>query len=415
LFTRLFSYLTLYGAHALKVFSFLLLIPHFTSIFPKALWGQILTVQALALWLQIVVEYGFNLSATRSMARVRDDLEALAKLVAGVAGAKILLSLVAVLIALIAVQLLSNFRSLSLLVAWATAFAVMQGFNPVWYFLARERFGQYASIDFLTRLVYLGLCLFLIRQPDQSARIFAFGVLTAGAGNVAGYMLIRRQVPLRWPDLPSSLVALREGWSMFLFVGVTSIYTTLNLVILGFSQTAVTVAAYGTSDRIVRAAGGLLDPLNRVIYARLSNLYHHDLPRALGFLKKAAVVILAAGLLIFVAGEVAAPLIIRILAPDYTESVGYLRLLLAFIPLLALNNILGLHIMLPLGLDRQFNTVFLWVSVVSVAAMLGLTPVFGAEGMAVVTVVTELLACLGMAAYVWRLGVLRPKLEEQRA
>lgn len=412
---KLLSYLTLYGAHALKVFSFLILIPHFTGIFSKDMWGQILTVQALALWLQIVVEYGFNLSATRSMSRVRDDLDALARLVAGVAGAKILLSLASIIISILAVKLLSNFHVLGLLVLWATAFAIMQGFNPVWYFLAREQFGQYALIDFLSRLAYLGLCLFFIRHPDQSVFIFAFGVITAGIANIAGYSLIRRQIPLRWPDLASSLGALRDGWSMFLFVGVTSIYTTLNLVILGFSQTAVTVAAYGTSDRIVRAAGGLLEPLNRIIYARLSNLYHHNMTSALNFLKKAAVLILITGVLIFSVGEFSAPLIIRILAPDYAESIGYLRLLLTFIPLLALNNILGLHIMLPLGLDRQFNTVFLWASVVSVAAMLVVTPVFGAGGMAVITVVTELLACLGMAAYIWRLGVLRPKREEGHA
>ncbi|AZI42078.1 hypothetical protein EHF33_04385 [Deinococcus psychrotolerans] len=402
MWNKAWSYLSLYGAHGLKVFSFILLIPHFTSIFPKDSWGQILTVQALALWFQIVVEYGFNLSATRSMSRVRDDLQALARLVSGVAGAKIFLSGLVVILAFGSATSLTNLHGLGKLIAWSTVFAIAQGFNPVWYFLARGRFGQYATIDFVSRLIYLILCYYLITRPSQGALIFIFGVLTACFSNFAGYLLIARQTPLRFPTVQDSRLALREGFSMFLFVGVTSIYTTLNIVILGFSQTTGTVAAYGTSDRIVRAAGGLLEPLNRVIYAKLSHLYHHDFPAALAFLRKAAVILILAGLAIFGIGEWLTPYIVQILAPTYTDAVGYLRLLLLFIPLLAINNIVGLHIMLPLGMDRAFNGVFLVVSMISVAAMLVLTPIYGSVGMGVITILTEALACIGMIYMVWR-------------
>ena len=402
--SRGFGYLTLYGAHALKVFSFVLLIPHFTGIFPKTVWGQILTVQAFALWLQIVVEYGFNLSATRSMARVRDDEAALSHLVAGVAGAKALLSGVVGVIALVAGLWLSSLHGLGQLLFLATVYAVFQGYNPIWYFLARGKFSQYAAIDFANRLSYLLLCLLFIRNSQQASLIFIFGIVTALSTNVVGYLLISRQIRVRFPTVSASWQALKEGFGMFLFVGVTSIYTTLNLVILGFSQTAGVVAAYGTSDRIVRASGGLLDPLNRIVYAKLSYLYHHNFVDALSFLKKAALAIFGAGLLIFIAGEFAAGMIINILAPGYPESVFYLRLLFWFIPLLAINNIVGLHIMLPLGMDRIFNTIFIVVSILSVGAMLRYVPTGGAAAMAVITILTEAAACVGMVVAVWRSG-----------
>ena len=404
LLSRVFGYLTLYGAHALKVFSFVLLIPHFTGIFPKAVWGQILIVQAFALWLQIVVEYGFNLSATRSMARVRDDEAALSKLVAGVAGAKAVLAGVVGMIAFAAGLGLSSMHGLGQLLFLATVYAVFQGYNPVWYFLARGKFSQYAAIDFANRLTYLLLCLVFIRNGQQASLIFVFGIVTALFTNMVGYFLISRQIRVRFPTVLDSWQALREGFGMFLFVGVTSIYTTLNLVILGFSQTAGVVAAYGTSDRIVRATGGLLDPLNRIVYAKLSYLYHHDFADALAFLKKAAVAIFVGGILIFVAGEFAAGTIIGILAPDYPESIAYLKLLFWFIPLLALNNIVGLHIMLPLGMDKTFNTIFIVVSVLSVGAMLLCVPSGGATAMAIITILTEAVACIGMVVAVWRSG-----------
>lgn len=406
MWSKAWSYLSLYGAHGLKVFSFILLIPHFTSTFPKESWGKILTVQALALWFQIVVEYGFNLSATRSMSRVRDDLQALGRLVSGVAGAKIFLSGIVVILAFGAATNLTNLHGLGNLIAWATVFAIAQGFNPVWYFLARGQFGQYATIDFVSRLIYLVLCYYLITQPSQGGLIFIFGIMTACISNFVGYLLIARQTSLRFPTVQDSWLALCEGFSMFVFVGVTSVYTTLNIVILGFSQTTGTVAAYGTSDRIVRAAGGLLEPLNRVIYAKLSHLYHHDFSAALTFLRRAAVILMLAGLAIFGTAEWLAPYVVQILAPTYVDAVSYLRLLLFFIPLLAVNNIVGLHIMLPLGMDRAFNSVFLVVSIMSVGAMVALTPTYGPTGMGTITVLTEALACIGMIFMVWRSGKL---------
>ncbi|WP_407541321.1 hypothetical protein Q0M94_08065 [Deinococcus radiomollis] len=397
------------------MFSFVLLIPHFTGIFPKNTWGQVLTIQAFALWLQIVIEYGFNLSATRGMARVRDDESALSHLVAGVTGAKAFLSLIVIVIALMASIEMNILRGLGQLLFLATIYAVLQGYNPVWYFLARGKFSQYAVIEFVNRLTYLILCLFFIRNSSQSSLIFTFGIITALFTNFSGYMLMSRQIKIRFPTILDSWHALKEGFGMFLFVGVTSVYTTLNLVILGFSQTTGVVAAYGTSDRIVRATGGLLDPLNRIVYAKISFLYHHDFDSALNFLKRASFVISGAGVFIFIIGQLSAGLIVRILAPGYPESVFYLRLLFWFIPLLAINNIVGLHVMLPLGMDKIFNAIFMTVSVLSVGAMLLFVPAGGAGAMALITIFTEAAACVGMIVAVWRGGRLNASLVNGRS
>ena len=256
----------------------------------------------------------------------------------------------------------------------------------------------------MSRAAYLLLCFVFINSPDKGFLIFAVGILTANLANIAGFVVINKQVFLKLPSPAESFGALRSGSSMFLFVGITSIYTTLNLVILGLSQTASIVAAYGTSDRIVRAAGGLLDPLNRVVFAKISYLYHHDFEKGIKFLKIAAVIIFISGCGIFIGGEYFSKFIIHILTPNYPEATQYLRLLFLFIPVLAMNNIVGLHIMIPLGLDREFNIVFLITSILGVGAMLVLTPKYGAIGMGTITIATELVACIGMGFMTFKNG-----------
>ncbi|SMB90160.1 oligosaccharide flippase family protein [Deinococcus hopiensis] len=406
---KLGKYFVLYGAHGLKLFSFIILIPLFTKIFPKSLWGQVLIVQALALWLQMVIEYGFNLSATRGMARVRNDTDALSALASGVIGAKIILAVIVIVIAFFVASFVPAFHGLGNLVFWSTLFAVVQGFNPIWYFMATDQFGKYALIDFASRASYLLLCFFLIKSQGDAYKIFGVGILTGIFTCFLGYERMYRQMKFKAPSRIESIAALRDGASLFFFMAATSIYTTLNLPILGSSQPSAVVAAYGTSDRIVRATSGLLEPLNRIVYARLSYLYKNKFEDAIKFLRTAALIVILGGLILFISFEILSPLLIKIVAPSYPEAVKYIRGLLIVVPIVAINNVLGFHVMLPLGLDKAFNTIFISVSVISALAMLVLTPRFGTYGMTLVTISTEVLACLAMLYFIRSSGVLLRK------
>ena len=404
MFRKTWSYISLYGAHGLKAFSFVLLIPHFTQIFPKNVWATVLTVQAFSLWLQIIVEYGFNLSATRRMSQVRDDVDELARLVSSIVGAKIVLSIIVSLIAIFSAYSVTSLHDAGTLLLWGVIFSIAQGFNPTWYFLAREKFGQYAALDFMSRLIYLLLCYSFIKDGNQSYLVFGFGIITFTFSSIVGYSIISKDIHLKLPDLTGTIDAMRDGFSMFLFFGITSVYTTLNIVILGFYQPPSIVAGYGTSDRVVRSAGGLLDPLNRVVFSKLSYLYHHDPASALLFLRKAAIGIVSISFVIFIGGELFTDKIISVLMPDYPEAKKYLTVLFFYIPVLALNNIVGLHIMIPMQLDKEFNTVFILASAMSVLVMLLTIPRYGAIGLAYTTIFTESLVILGMCIVTWKSG-----------
>lgn len=406
---RVKEYLPLYGSHALKVFSFILLIPHFTSIFDKQIWGIVLSVQAFCLWLQIVVEYGFNLSATREMSQNRDNSSVISDLIADVMGAKIFLSFVVAIISIIAIIIFPTFKNNVWLVVYGVIFAIVQGFSPIWYFMSQGKFSQFAAIDFASRLVYLILCIVFVKDNSDAINIFKSGIFVFLLANMIGFFIINKSVVLKMSSISGSIRSLKSGFSMFFFVGLTSIYTTLNLVILGIGHNSVVVAEYGTSDRIVRASGGLLDPLNRVIFAKLSYLYKKDFKEAKRFLYKAAAAIIITGLIIFSVSEILADLIISILAPEYRNSVIYLRLLLIFIPFLAINNILGLHIMIPLGMDKEFNITFAVASILSVISMIAFVPTYGPFLMGWITIFTEIIASAIMLFFILKKGVLNDR------
>jgi PST family polysaccharide transporter len=83
------------GLYALQFGSYVL--PIATIVFLARLlgpqnWGSLAFMQAFAGYVTLVVAYGFNFSATREVARHRDDPDHLADLIAGVLGAKVMLT-----------------------------------------------------------------------------------------------------------------------------------------------------------------------------------------------------------------------------------------------------------------------------------------------------------------------------------
>ena len=91
----------LYTAHVLGLIVPLLTIPYLARVLRPSGWGLVVFAQSFGAWLALVLEYGFDLSGTRAVARVRSDPQRLPEVVAGVQGAKMLMVLTAPIVVLI--------------------------------------------------------------------------------------------------------------------------------------------------------------------------------------------------------------------------------------------------------------------------------------------------------------------------
>src|SRR5579884_1231644 len=108
---RLFqNIVALYGAQAGRKIIPLLSIPYLARALGPAGWGLVAFVTALGDFLVILIEFGFNLSATREIARQRDCPEKCSEVMAGVVGAQVLLAVFAVVAALLTAQFIPALR-----------------------------------------------------------------------------------------------------------------------------------------------------------------------------------------------------------------------------------------------------------------------------------------------------------------
>jgi len=382
--------LSLYGVQIATYVVPLVTVPYLARVLGVAGWGLVAFAQGFGSYVSILGEYGFSLSATREVARHRDDRGKLAHILAGVLGAKLALAAVSIVVALIAGRWVPIFREHPELF-WAAMFwAVSQTFSVLWFFAGFERMRLVAGLDILAKsLATIGVFV-LVKHPEDGWRVLALqgcGFLLSSAVSLG---LVYRELPFRLPSWSSISEALRMGWTMFLFRSSVSLYTAGNAFILGLFVSPEFVGYYAGAEKISRAFLGLLNPISQTLYPRLSHLVSRAQSRAARLVRISIGVMGAAGTGIGALVFLLAPVIVHmILGSHFGQAVPVLRILALLVPLVALGNVLGIQWMLPLGMDRAFNKIILLAGVINVSLALLLAPVYKDMGMAWAVVVAE--------------------------
>lgn len=201
----------LYAVHAATFVLPLLTTPFLARVLGPAALGLLVFAQAFAGLLGMLVQYGFDFSANREVARARDDSSRLAEVMSGVMSAKLLLALPAILLALGASVLIPTLRDHPALL-WASVFwTLAQASNLMWYFVGIERAGVASSLDVGAKVLATAGIFALVRGP---ADLWWVPVLNGGAALTSSVLALRiahRDVPLLRPSLGRALAALKGG------------------------------------------------------------------------------------------------------------------------------------------------------------------------------------------------------------
>jgi PST family polysaccharide transporter len=382
--------LSLYGVQIASYIVPLATIPYLARVLGASGWGLVAFAQAFGAWVALIGEYGFSLSATREVARHRDDHDRLTDIFAGVLGAKIILAAGAVVVAIFLRWWVPVFREHPALL-WAGMFwALGQGLSVIWFFQGFERMRLVAALDISAKaLATIGVFVF-VRRPEDGWRVLVAQGCGFALSALVGLALAYRQVPVRLPTWKSVWEALRMGWSMFLFRSSVSLYTTGNAFILGLFVAPQWVGYYAGAEKVSRAFLGLLNPISQALYPRLSHLVAHAQTRATRLARISVHVMGAAGVALGALVFLLAPVLVQvILGNGFGPAVPILRILALLVPIVALGNVFGIQWMLPLKMDRAFNRIILLAGILNLFLALCLAPLYRDLGMAWAVVIAE--------------------------
>lgn len=387
----------------------LITVPYLVRVLGPQNFGRIAFAQAFIQYFVVATDYGFNLSATRAVALVRDDPEQLSDLVSAVMIVKAALMCAGfgVLILLVqSIPLLHQDKSLYFLVYLTVIGNVL---FPGWLFQGLQHMRHITVLTIVARILVVAAIFGLVhRQSDYrlAAALQAAGMLVAGVLSLA---VLPRLVTLRprWPGTSSLWQVTHDGWHVFLSTAAISLYTSSNVFFLGVLTNSTSVGYFAAADKLVRAAQGLITPVSQAVYPHIASLTTRSQEAALTFIRKllrvqgAATFALSLALL-----ALAAPLTHLLLGSRFHESIPLIQWMAALPFVIGLSNVFGIQTMLNFDMKQSFSRIVVVSGLINVALIIPLALWLGAQGAAISVLATEIIVTILMAYALARNGLM---------
>ena len=128
--------LALYAAQFATFLLPLVTVPYLARVLGPDTWGLVVFAQAFGLYANLIVDYGYLLSATRDVARHRDSIERLTEILSGVLGAKLLLAFLCVCLAGLAQIVVPALQGKGIFLWMGIFWGIGLALNPLWFFWA---------------------------------------------------------------------------------------------------------------------------------------------------------------------------------------------------------------------------------------------------------------------------------------
>jgi polysaccharide transporter, PST family len=378
-------------------------IPYLARILGPEALGLVVFTQVSAQWFEMLLDYGFNLSATREIARHRDNEKQVVEIVSGVMGASVFLLVLSGLVAIVMGLNIPLFKQHSDYLIWAWLMGIFQGLSPLWYFQGMERMRSPVMIDLGVRIASTICTFLLIKTIGDAWKVLALQAISAFF--VYGLMLIGmyRNIPWKHPCFNSSFTTLRMSWNMFLFRSSVSLFTTANTFIIGLFLPVKEIAFFGEAQRLTRTIGSLANPITQAVFPRVSYLISIDLKKAAKLVVINIILMSIGSCCLSVILVVSSPLIVSILFGDkFSSAIPLLQFLVILLPFMSLNYVLGIQWMLPLNLEHIFNKIVMIAGLCHLLISPLLTQQFGSKGMAATVVFTEAFVTSAIYIYLWQ-------------
>lgn len=389
----------------------LMTFPYLTRALSVHEFGTLSLSYAVAVYLTLVTDWGFNLSGPREVARLRDDSVAVNHVFWSIIAGKALLCTCALSLLAITAIIVPEVRAISGTLFAASGLAVANVFTVNWCLQGVERLGKFAVAATIGKALTVPATFLMVKHHDQAW----LAALIQSAGAVFGGMLsiyfLRQLQIISAPSITISMVKARikEAYPLFLSSIAINLYTTINTIALGLARSPTEVGFFGAADRIRAAAQGVISPISQAVYPRISRLMHNDREAGMRLAGRMLLIQGAATLCLSIVLFLCAPLIVSLLVgPKYQASVLLLRCI-SPIPFLAgISNVLGIQLLLPLGMKSSYSRILLGVAGINIFVVVPLSFYFGAIGTAIAAVSAEAVVVAGMTLVLRRAGGLPP-------
>ena len=376
------------------LFSFLTVL-YVARVLQPEIYGKISFCASFTGYFVLLARLGMPTYAMRSCAERRNNRTELNRIFNELFSINVLLSIASAIILLLTITLIPRLDENRVLLLIFGSTIIFQMIGCEWLFKALEEFRFLAVSTFICKLVSFICILIFVRTEGHAVRYALLSVLTSSGSNAVCFITLRQHVDITFPKRINT-EHFKPLLIFFLMSCAVSIYSSLDLTMLGFMKTDYETGLYSLTAKgkeVLTMTGGLV--------------WSSALPMAAGLWKegkrKQFESLAAKSLAGVCAVQSAATIFCMIFAKQliliaggesYLRAVGAFRILLLSLIPTGASNIIGGQVLIPAGLERRLLRAEIAGAVFNFIANLIIIPYLSFTGAAITTSVSEIIVLI---------------------
>lgn len=381
----------------------LIVFPYLMQTLGAEKFGYIGFSLSVTQYLMLIVDFGFNLTATKKIAIAKNNQEELNEIFSATLTAKLSLLIVSFFILLIISFAIPQFVIYSSTMMIMFLMVIANTFSFIWLFQGLGKIRQVSIINGISKLLILPLTFIFVRSDDD----FLLAALIQSMVYIFGSLMIlgvffKKKYITKWvkSNKEKVLRETKDAYPIFFSSAATSIYITLFVILLAYFSTPAEVGKYTAVEKIMRSiCYFIFMPISQVFYPKISSMAVNMRSEAVTLIRKLLILVSGGMLSVFIGMYFFSGIIIGFLGNDY-ENTKILFRIMAIIPFfIGIGGILGQLGLLGLGGEQEkkkFQNIYFIAGGVAIISIAFLIPRFHAVGASISLLITEFAVCLFM-------------------
>ncbi|MBR5604504.1 MAG: flippase [Bacteroidales bacterium] len=362
----------------------LITMPYLARVIGPEGFGKIAFAAAIMVWFTTISDWGFNYSATRDVAKNRDDKEKVSEIFSNILWARLLLMVVSFVILSVFVILVPKLRENADIIYMT--FLLIPGYImfPDWFFQAIERMKYITVLNLISKTVFtIAIFIFIKEKSDYIIQplLVAFGYLISGLIAMY-YVLIKWKYKLYKPSLKEVFNTIKSSTDIFVNNLMPTFYNAFSTILLGFIGGDVANGLYEAGTKFTNMFQQFLGVLSRTFFPFLSRKI--DKHAFYAKINVGTSVVFSLALIII------APLLVKLFyTSEFVNATSVIRITSVSLIFLSIGNVYGTNYLIIINKEKQLRNITFISSIIGLALSFPLIYKYEVIGAALVVTLTR--------------------------
>lgn len=335
--------------------------------------GRVNFFQSVISYVILIVSLGIPLYAVREIARVRNNQVKMNKTFAEIMVLHLILTFVGYVVLLILCLVVPRIASHTTLFAILSLSVIFTTIGCEWFYQGIEDFKYITQRAIIFRILCVILLFTMVKTKDDILWYASCGVLGTVGNNVFNFFRLRKYIKKEFFDF-SDLRPFRHIKSVsavFVLTVLSTIYISLNSIILGFFSGDEAVGYYSSGLKLYTLAFSLINALTTIMIPRMSNLVAEKKKDEIeGLCQELYRTVCGLSLPMVVGLFFASPYaVILLCGGEFSPSITVSRIVAPLLFIVGLSTVFGMQILYPMGYLKIMLNATLYASLVDIVVV----------------------------------------------